>query len=169
MCREWRAVAMPAQTGTAVRMGSALRNQTKALGDQGLAPQAQIGDQLQIAVVLGARQVLQEAATRADHLEQPAAGMVVVLVSAQVLRERVDAIGEQRDLHVARASIAGVELVLLDDGAAIGLDEGHKFSIPPRRALLPSPPLGRSVMPAAPVTFNSSVGKRQEYNNKQGS
>src|SRR5438105_14418344 len=43
------------------------------------------------------------------------------------------------------------------------------YSLPPRRALLTSPPLSRSVMPAAPATFNSSVGKRQEYNNKLAS
>src|SRR5712691_12623721 len=77
--------------------------------------------------------------------------------------------GEQRDLHVGRAGVAGVEPVLLDDGGSIGLDEGHKFSLPPRRALLTSPPLSRSVMPAAPVTFNTSVGKRQEYNNNLAS
>src|SRR6266851_7154450 len=166
MCREWRAVAMPAETETAVCTGWALRSQTKAWGDQGLAPQSQISDQLQIAVVLGARQVVQESTTRADHLEQPAPGMVVVLVLAQMPRQRIDAVGEQRDLHVGRAGVAGVEPVLLDDGGSIGLDEDHKFSLPPRRALLTSPPLSRSVMPAAPVTFNASVGKRQEYSNK---
>src|SRR6266851_8480512 len=156
MCREWRAVAMPAETGNggSNRLGASLQAKARHKARiQGLTPQSQIGDQLQIAVVLSARQVVQETPTRADHLEQPATGVVVVLVTAQVLRERIDAMGEQRDLHVGRAGVAGVEPVLLDDGGSIGLDEGHICSLPPRRALLTLPPLSRSVMPAGTRYF----------------
>src|SRR5712692_8765163 len=148
---------MPAETGNggSNRLGASSHAKARhtARATQDLTPQSQIGDQLQIAVVLSARQVVQEATTRADHLEQPAPGMIVVLVVAQMPRQRIDAVGQQRDLHVGRAGVAGVEPVLLDDGGSIGLDEGHKFSIPPRRALLTLPPLSRSVMPAGTRYF----------------
>ena len=84
---------------------------------RGLATQSQIGDQLQVAVVLGAGQVVEQSAAAADHLEQSAAGVVVVLVAAQMFGHAIDALGEQRDLDIGRAGVAGVEPVLLNDTA----------------------------------------------------
>src|ERR1700681_2439242 len=76
--------------------------------------------------------------------------------------------GEQRDLHVGRAGVAGVEPVLLDDGGSVGLDEGHRFLLPPRRALSCFALSAGQHAGGAPATFMSSFGKRQEYSNKGG-
>src|SRR5207248_6606431 len=39
----------------------------------------------------------------------------------------IDAVGEQSDLHVGRASVASVEPVLLDNSGSIGLNNGHNY------------------------------------------
>ena len=51
--------------------------------------------------------------------------MIVVLVCAQMLGQGIDAVGEQCDLHVGRASVASVEPVLLNDSGSVGLSQGH--------------------------------------------
>ena len=50
-----------------------------------------------------------------DHLEKTAAAVVILRVDLQVLGERVDAVGEDRDLDLRRAGILLVDLVLCDD------------------------------------------------------
>jgi hypothetical protein len=51
--------------------------------------------------------------------------VIVVLVAAQMFGHAVDALGEQRDLHIGRAGVAGVEPVLLNNNGSVGLGEGH--------------------------------------------
>jgi hypothetical protein len=92
-----------------------------------LASQSQVGNELQIAIVLCAGQIVQKSAAAADHLEQSATRVIVVLVAPQVLGQSIDAVGEQSDLHVGRASVASVEPVLLDDSGSIGLNNGHNY------------------------------------------
>ena len=93
-----------------------------------LAAQTQVGDQLEVAIVLSAGQVVEQTASLADHLEQAAARVIVVLVAAQVFCQRIDTVGQQRDLDVCRASIGGVEPVLLNNRGSVGLSEGHGLS-----------------------------------------
>jgi hypothetical protein len=92
-----------------------------------LTPETQIGDQLQVTLVLGAGQIVQESSALADHLEQPAARVIVVLVASQMFGQGIDALGQQRDLYVGRAGVGCVEPVLLDDSGSIGLSKGHSY------------------------------------------
>src|SRR5579871_5953293 len=94
---------------------------------QELSAKAQVGNQLQVAVVLCLRQVVQQPAPATDHLEQTASRVIVVLVASQVFGQGVDAVREQCDLHVGRAGVARVEPVLLDDSGSIGLSKGHSY------------------------------------------
>src|SRR5262245_60835195 len=90
-----------------------------------LAAQSEVGDQFHVALVLGAGQVVEQAAAMPNHLEQSTARVIVVLVGAQVLRKGVDAPGEQCDLDVSRSSVAVVEPMLFDRLGSLGLSKGH--------------------------------------------
>src|SRR5262249_18598989 len=56
-------------------------------------------DQRLVVIGVLVLQVVEEASTLADHLEQATPRMVVVLVQLKVLRESANAFGEKRDLH----------------------------------------------------------------------
>src|SRR5213592_1919265 len=77
-----------------------------------LPAQAELANQRAVALEVLLLQVVEQAPALADQHEQAAARMVVLLVVAQVLREVVDALGEQRDLDpgVARVLRGGAEL-----------------------------------------------------------
>jgi hypothetical protein len=92
-----------------------------------LSAEAQVGNQLKVAVVLGARQVVQQSSSATDHLQQAAPRVIVVLVAAQVLGQSIDSVCQQRNLDVRRASVACVEPVLFNDGGSIGLSKGHSL------------------------------------------
>ena len=47
--------------------------------------------------------------------------MIIVLVRAQMPGQCIDALSQQRDLHVGRAGVASVEPVLLNDSGSVGL------------------------------------------------
>ena len=51
----------------------------------------------------------------ADHLQHAAAAVVVLVVSLEVLGQRVDAIGKDRDLNLGRTGVTLVGLVLVDN------------------------------------------------------
>ena len=53
--------------------------------------------------------------------------MVVVLVGAQVLRQRLDPLGQERDLYLGGAGIAIVRGVVVNDGALRVSGERHVF------------------------------------------
>ena len=55
-------------------------------------------------------QVVQKAPALADHHEKAATRAVVLLVPLQVFGQMVDALGEERNLHVRRAGILLVQL-----------------------------------------------------------
>ena len=56
-------------------------------------------------------QVIEQLAAPAGHLEQPPAGMEILAMRAKVLGQVIDPRGEQRDLHLARASVLIVGFV----------------------------------------------------------
>jgi hypothetical protein len=76
MRRGWYAAATPTRKRR-IEHSLAIGRQMRLAGGEdnsnSLATQSQIGDQLQVAVVLGAGQVIQQSAALADHLEQAAA------------------------------------------------------------------------------------------------
>src|ERR1051325_10161079 len=94
----------------------------------GLPPQAELLDQVSVALEVTLLQVLQEAATPADELEQASARMVVFRVSSEMLGELVDASREERDLHVGRAGVLLAAPVLADDVLLRFLGEGQTAS-----------------------------------------
>ena len=75
-----------------------------------LFPEFQFASDSDVAGIVGFVEIIQQTTTLADHLEQPAAGAVVLHVLLQVFRQMVDPLGEQRDLHVRRPCVFGVRL-----------------------------------------------------------
>jgi len=67
------------------------------------------GDRL-ITSQINILQISEQAAALADHDQKPAARAVVFFVGLQMLGQMVDAMREQRDLHVRRARVLGVRL-----------------------------------------------------------
>src|SRR5690242_19427043 len=63
-----------------------------------LPAQTQVGNELYVAIVLCSRQIVQQSAPAANHLQQTATRVIVVLVCTQVLGQRIDAVGKQGDL-----------------------------------------------------------------------
>ena len=83
---------------------------------QKLLAQTQLSDQGTITVDVLLLQIGQQIAAAADHLEQAAAAVVVMLVGLEMLGQVVDACGEQRDLNLRRTGVALVQGGLSDDG-----------------------------------------------------
>ena len=82
-------------------------------------------DKVAVACDVGGGQVLQEASALADHGEESAPGMVVVLVGGKVVLEAVDARGQQSDLDFRRAGVSLVGLVLSDDLVFLIFEKSH--------------------------------------------
>ena len=59
-----------------------------------LVPETKILNQLPIGLQVGPLHVFEEPAPFADHLQQPLPRMVILLVSAEMIREVVDALRE---------------------------------------------------------------------------
>src|SRR5258706_6501193 len=95
-----------------------------------LAAQPERGDQSAIALWIGPVEILEHAAALADHLEQAAARVVVVLVGGQVLSEILDAARQDGDLHLRRAGIPFVGLILRDDLRLVFRLQRHAFRLP---------------------------------------
>jgi hypothetical protein len=68
-----------------------------------------LGDRL-IAAQINRLQIFKQASALADHDQQPAARAVILFISLQMLGQMVDAMREQRDLHVRRTRVLGVRL-----------------------------------------------------------
>ena len=67
-----------------------------------------------IAAEVNRLQIFEQAAALADHHQQPASRAVVFFVGLQMLGQMVDALREQRDLHVRRTRVLGVRLELVN-------------------------------------------------------
>src|SRR5690242_17221750 len=65
-----------------------------------LVSQAELFDQRTIALRAGPVEVAQHAAALADHLEQPPAGVIIVLVLFEMLGQIADALGQNSNLHL---------------------------------------------------------------------
>src|ERR1041384_2547796 len=93
--------------------------------------QPQRVDQLLVAVEALALQVIEERTALADHLEQAAPAVVVLVVLLAVLGQVRDPLREQRDLDLGRS---GVALMLLELRDRLGLTNGRN-----RHRILQSP------------------------------
>jgi hypothetical protein len=67
-----------------------------------------------IAAQVHALQVFEQTTALADHHQKPAARTVILFVGLQMLSQMVDAMREQRDLHVRRTRVLGVRLKLFN-------------------------------------------------------
>ena len=79
-----------------------------------LAAQAEVRDDVAVAVQVGALEVAQQAAALADEHQQAAARVVVLGVRAQVLGQLVDPLGQERDLDLGGAGVVLGAAVLGD-------------------------------------------------------
>src|SRR5215212_5106180 len=79
-----------------------------------LVPQSEVLDDLAVSVDVRPLHVVEQAATSADNLQQPAAAMMVLLVRPDVFGAVVDALREEGHLHARRAGVGLVRLVLLE-------------------------------------------------------
>src|SRR5205085_2279925 len=106
-----RTLTLPTNPGSVVpRLGEVWR---EARG--GLAAQAELADEFVIPFDVSTLEVVEQAPALRDHLEQPPARVVVLLVSLEVLGQLVDTLREQSYLHLRRPRVAFVRLVLVDD------------------------------------------------------
>ena len=80
-----------------------------------LLTQTERGDEVAVTLHILGTQVVKQTAALTDQLEQPTAAVVVLLVNLKVVSEVVDALGEQRDLDLRRASVPFGATKLLDD------------------------------------------------------
>jgi len=79
----------------------------------GLVAEAKVRNDLAIAFEVGPLEIVEQALSLADHLQQSATAVMILGVGAEVVSEVVDVLGEDRYLHVGRTRIVGVLPVLL--------------------------------------------------------
>jgi hypothetical protein len=79
-----------------------------------LMPQFQLLGNRLVTGQVGVMQIVQQPPALADHDQQTPAGGVILLVALQVFSQMVDALGEQRDLHVCRTRVFLVQLECFD-------------------------------------------------------
>src|SRR5215831_9705860 len=90
-----------------------------------LPPQPQFLDQCPVPLQVVLLEIVQETAAPANQLEQPASRVMVFRMRPQVLRQLVDPLREQRDLHLGRARVCLVRPMLLNDLVFGFLREAH--------------------------------------------
>src|SRR6185369_284978 len=96
--------------------------------DQKLSADAELLDQILVAFLVGAPQVVEQRATLADHLEQATTGMVVLDVRLEMVGQVVDALRQDRYLHFRRPGIAGLLGIRLDHFGLAAARNRHRSS-----------------------------------------
>ena len=76
--------------------------------------EAKIRDDLAIAFDVGALEIIEQAPTTANHLEQALPAVMILGVSTEVTGQVVDVVGKNCDLNLGRPGIGVVRTVLLD-------------------------------------------------------
>ena len=84
-----------------------------------LVAQPQVLNQLTVRIDIRPSQIVQEPATLAYHLQEATTTVVIFAVLAEMVREVVDALGQDRDLNLGGPGIALVGPVLLNRGCFI--------------------------------------------------
>ena len=62
-------------------------------------------------------EIVEQRTALTDHLEEAAAGVMILLVDLEVLGQVVDSLGEQRDLNLGRTCVTLVSSILLHDSS----------------------------------------------------
>lgn len=76
--------------------------------------ETKVRDDLAVAFEVCALEIVEQTATPSDHLQQSTTAVMVLRVSAEVIGQVVDVLGENRNLNLGRARIGGVRAVLFD-------------------------------------------------------
>src|SRR5579862_2522610 len=97
----------------------------RRFGGSPLLAQPEALDQRAIALDVAALQVIELAAALAHEPQQPAARMEILDVRLEMLREHVDALGEQRDLDLGGSGVALRALVLPENARLVCGGDGH--------------------------------------------
>ena len=94
-----------------------------------LFTQAQLGDDLAIAVRRVIGQIPEKAVSPADHLEEASAGGVVLVMCLEVAGEMVYPGGQQRYLHLCRSGVTIVNAIVLNDLILGFLSDAHDLNL----------------------------------------
>src|SRR5919204_1853753 len=79
-----------------------------------LITETQLLNELAVRLYVGSPQVIQESFTLAYHLQEAASTVVILAVLTKMVREVIDALGQDCDLDSRRPGIAFVGPVLLN-------------------------------------------------------
>lgn len=90
-----------------------------------LLAQAEFFDQRAVTISILALEVGQQALATIDHLDQTAAGMVILAVFFEVTVEVVDACCQQRNLNFRGARVVLTTCVISDNGSLGCFFDGH--------------------------------------------
>src|SRR5262249_9650744 len=85
-----------------------------------LPPEAQLGDQGSVPLDVVAPEVVEQPTPPTHHHQQPTTRVMVLRVDLQVLREVVDPLRQECDLHLRGAGVGLVAVVLGDRGGFVG-------------------------------------------------
>jgi hypothetical protein len=96
------------------RIGISARSET-GIARSTLLAKTQASDRCAIALDVLSGQIGEQTTPLADQLEEASAGVVVVLVRAQMIGEPVDALGQQCDLYLWGTRVTDVGLELRND------------------------------------------------------
>src|SRR5215470_5046524 len=114
-----------------VRLGLSAARRRRADARQALAvlaAQSKALNQLLVAGIVLALEIIEQAPPLPDHDKKAAARMEILLVRLQMLGQIVDALAEDGDLHLRRACIVGFLSVLLDDRLLAFRGNRHRLS-----------------------------------------
>src|SRR6185295_19912421 len=70
-----------------------------------LFPEAELGDEIGVPSLVFAAQIIEQRTALVDHHQQPAPAMVVLGVALEMLGQRLNAAGQDRDLDLGRTRI----------------------------------------------------------------
>jgi hypothetical protein len=94
-----------------------------------LLTNAQPLDQASISLEIIFSEIIEKPSPLADQLEESAAGVVILHVDLEVLREVFDALAQQGYLNLRRASIALMKFELLNNFFSFRLSNSHLSSV----------------------------------------
>ena len=102
------------------------RKATVLLAPSVLLSDVESCDDRTVALDIVVHQILEKISSATNHLKESATAVVVVGVSLEMLVERVDSVGKNRDLYLGGSGIAFASCVLGDDCLLFSLS--HCFS-----------------------------------------